>query len=67
MIDSIDKLLSRNRDLIVKCRELEEENRILKRKIEAYVCEFRVCRMCKNLHKDCTPTDANCVPKWGGL
>ena len=64
---TVDKLLSRERDLTVKCRELEEENRQLKRRIEAYVCEFRVCRFCKNLHNDCSPTDNSCVPKWGGL
>ena len=67
MIDSIDKLLSRNRDLLVRIRELEEDNRRLKRQIEEYVCEFRVCRFCKNLHKDCTPTGGDCTPKWCGL
>lgn len=50
-----------------KLCEAESENIRLKRQIEAYVCEFRVCRMCKHLHNDCTPTDGECHPKWGGL
>lgn len=62
-------LLEQNRELLNKNRQLEEENRQLKRRIDGFVYEFRVCRMCKNLHKDCTPspTDSSCVPKWGGL
>lgn len=62
-----NEILEQNRILLNKCRELEEENRQLKRQIEGYVCEFRVCRMCRNLHKECTPTGGDCTPKWGGL
>ena len=60
-------VLTENRELLTKCKQLEEENRRLKRQIESYVIEFRVCRFCANLHKDCTPTDGNCIPKWCGL
>ena len=50
-----------------RIQELEEENKQLKRQIEGYVCEFRVCRFCANAHGDCSPTDGSCRPKWGGL
>lgn len=53
------------KDKIIK--ELLEENKRLKRQIEAYVCEFRVCRLCTELHSDCSPTDGSCHPRWGGL
>ena len=46
---------------------LREENKRLKKQIEGYVCEFRVCRLCANVHGDCSPTDGSCSPKWGGL
>lgn len=48
-------------------QELREENKRLKRQIEAYVCEFRVCRLCAKVHGDCSPTDGSCHPQWGGL
>lgn len=60
-------VLTENRELLTKCKQLEEENRRLKRQIESYVIEFRVCRFCKNLHKDCTPNGGDCNPKWCGL
>ena len=62
-----ENLFGENRKLTVKVRELEEENRRLKRQIDGYVCEFRVCRFCKNMHSDCSPTDGSCYPRWGGL
>ena len=34
-------LLSDNRELLTKCKQLEEDNRRLKRQIESYVIEFR--------------------------
>jgi hypothetical protein len=46
---------------------LEEENTRMRQQIGAYVCEFRVCRFCSNLHADCSPTDGSCVPMWRGL
>lgn len=54
-------------DLRRKVAELEEENTWMRRQIGAYVCEFRVCRFCANIHKDCSPTDATCFPQWRGL
>ena len=54
-------------DLEKRCGELERENARLKKQIEQYVCEFRVCRFCKNMHSDCSPTDGSCYPRWGGL
>lgn len=60
LIDSI-------RTIEVRVRELEEENKRLKRQIEMYVEEFRVCRFCTELHSDCSPTDGSCHPRWGGL
>lgn len=48
-------------------QDLRAENQRLKRQIEDYVCEFRVCRFCKFVHADCTPTGGECHPKWGGL
>jgi len=63
----LDRLLTRDRDQAIRIRELEEENRKLKRQIESYVIEFRVCRFCDNLHKDCTPTGGDCIPRWCGL
>ncbi len=54
-------------ELELKVQELRAENARLKRMIEEYVCEFRVCRFCKHLHGDCNPGTAECHPKWGGL
>lgn len=48
-------------------QELRAENQRLKRQIEDYVCEFRVCRLCSEVHSDCSPTDSSCHPRWGGL
>lgn len=62
-----EKLLEKNRNLLTANRALTEENRRLKRQIEAYVMEFRVCRLCKNMHSDCSPSDGSCFPRWGGL
>lgn len=50
-----------------KIKALEDENRRLRERIEAYVCEFRVCRFCLHKHEDCSPTGSECRPKWGGL
>lgn len=54
-------------DKDLEIQHLKDENRRLKRQIEDYVCEFRVCRWCKNIHADCSPTGGECHPKWGGL
>lgn len=63
-----EKLLERNRKLIAKLRDVEEENRRLKRQIDGYVKEFRVCRFCAEVHSDCSPTDSkSCFPRWRGL
>ena len=50
-----------------RINELEAENATLKRKIEKYVTEFRVCRFCAHKHEACSPTGAGCSPKWCGL
>lgn len=56
------------RELAAMCRTLKAENDGLKRQINAYVKEFRVCRFCANVHADCSPTDTpSCYPKWRGL
>ena len=60
-------LMDQNRALLIRVRDLEEENRRLKRQIDSYVCEFRVCRFCTEYHSDCSPTDGSCHPRWGGL
>lgn len=52
------------------CSELDaavKEVGRLKELLEAYVHEFRLCRFCKNIKGDCSPTDKSCKPKWGGL
>lgn len=54
-------------ELKKKCEALEAENARMKRQIEAYVCEFRVCRFCTEFHSDCSPTDGSCYPRWRGL
>jgi hypothetical protein len=46
---------------------LRAENDRLKKQIERYVVEFRVCRFCKHMHEDCSPTGIECTPVWGGL
>lgn len=46
---------------------LRAENKALRKLIERYVHEFRVCRFCKFKNADCSPTDGSCTPKWGGL
>ena len=62
------ELLAQNRKLEIKLREVEEENRRLKRQITGYVTEFRVCRFCSEVHSDCSPTDSKtCYPRWRGL
>ena len=56
------------KDLAKLCHELMAENEALKRQIDGYVREFRVCRFCTEIHSDCSPTDANsCFPRWRGL
>ncbi len=59
-----DKLIQ---DLRQQVAALEEENTRMRQQIGSYVCEFRVCRFCSNLHADCSPTDGSCVPMWRGL
>ena len=54
-------------ELRQKVDALEQENTQMRQRIGAYVCEFRVCRFCSNLHADCSPTDGSCVPMWRGL
>lgn len=54
-------------ELRAECEVLEAENARLRKQIEAYVTEFRVCRFCANYHGDCSPTDGSCKPKWRGL
>lgn len=62
------ELLERNRELEIKVRDLTEELRQVKRQIDAYVREFRVCRFCSEVHSDCSPTDSSsCYPRWRGL
>jgi len=46
---------------------LRVENKELRNRIDRYVREFRVCRFCANIHKDCSPKDSSCEPRWGGL
>lgn len=48
-------------------KELQTENQRLKERVEAFVCEFRLCRMCNNIHGECSPTDGSCEPRWYGL
>lgn len=49
-------------------QELKAENARLKRQIDDYVREFRVCRFCTEVHSDCSPTDSKtCFPRWRGL
>lgn len=48
--------------------ELRAENARLKRQIDDFVREFRVCRFCTEVHSDCSPTDSKtCFPRWRGL
>ena len=55
-------------DLAKLCHELMAENERLKRQIDGYVREFRVCRFCTEVHSDCSPTDSKtCFPRWRGL
>ena len=54
-------------ELRAKCEEMETENARMRRQIEAYVCQFRVCRFCTEYHSDCSPTDGSCHPRWRGL
>lgn len=63
-----EKLLEKNRKLEIQLRDLTEENRRLRRQIDGYVKEFRVCRFCTEVHSDCSPTDSkSCFPRWRGL
>ena len=56
------------KDLAKLCHELMAENERLKRQINGYIAEFRVCRFCANVHSDCSPTDStSCYPRWRGL
>ena len=63
----MEDVSANEKNLTALCHELMAENERLKRQIDAYVCEFRVCRFCAWYKKDCSPTDGNCVPKWRGL
>lgn len=55
-------------DLRRKIEELKHENTRMRKQIEAYVGEFRVCRFCTEIHSDCSPTDSSsCYPRWRGL
>jgi len=48
-------------------KDLQTENARLNERIQAFVEEFRLCRFCKNIHADCSPTDGSCEPRWYGL
>lgn len=48
-----------------KVAELSDENEQLRKQMEDYVIRFRACRMCANIHADCSPTDESCKPRWG--
>ena len=48
-------------------KDLQTENARLSERIQAFVEEFRLCRMCRNIHGDCSPTDGSCEPRWYGL
>ena len=61
------RLTLRNKELMARNGELLVENAKLKRQIDAYVCELRVCRFCSHFHEDCSPTDGSCRPHWRGL
>lgn len=51
----------------LEIQKLRAENERLKKLIMDYMGEFRLCRFCAHVHEDCSPTDATCKPKWGGL
>ena len=51
----------------VRVKDLQAENQRLREKVDSFVAEFRLCRMCKNIHGDCSPTDNSCEPRWYGL
>ncbi len=54
-------------DPAAELARLREENAELRRRLERIVGELRICRFCKHLHEDCSPTGAECDPKWWGL
>ena len=54
-------------EYVKQIKELWAENERLKERIQAFVEEFRLCRLCANVHGDCSPTDGSCEPRWWGL
>ena len=65
---SANRVRAKANDLENRVKELEAENAELKRVLNAYVLEFRLCRYCSNIKHDCSPTDfKSCTPHWGGL
>ena len=60
-------MMTERERLKAKVTELENEVTRLRKQIQDYVLEFRVCRFCAEIHGDCSPTGGNCHPKWRGL
>jgi len=48
-------------------QSLRAENKMLKSAISSYVESNKLCRFCKYLDADCTPTGKGCRPQWRGL
>ena len=46
---------------------LQMENDGLREELRMIVECCRLCRFCKNLDADCSPTDGSCKPEWMGL
>ena len=44
--------------------ELRRENAGLREELQQIVEAMKLCRYCKSLAADCSPTDHDCRPEW---
>lgn len=47
-------------------QKLRGENEMLREELTHIVNSMKICRFCKFLHADCTPSGHDCRPEWRG-
>ena len=47
--------------------ELEMENEGLREELKTVVESMKICRYCKYLDADCSPSSPQCKPEWRGM
>lgn len=50
-----------------RIQDLRREVQGLKEELTLAVECCRICRLCKHMDEDCSPTGADCKPEWRGI